>query len=77
MLSPSTDPLAFQTTRLSYPVSVSRQPSSCSKAKASGVYRGRKCSIDGEELRRLVAEGLTATQIAGRLNTLGRASTDC
>jgi hypothetical protein len=30
-------------------------------------YKGRKASIDGEELRRLVAEGLTPTQIAGRL----------
>jgi hypothetical protein len=34
---------------------------------ASGLYKGRKPSIDGQELRRLVGEGLTPTQIAGRL----------
>jgi DNA invertase Pin-like site-specific DNA recombinase len=37
------------------------------KAKANRVYKGPKASIDGQELRRLVAEGLTPTQIAGRL----------
>src|SRR4051794_24527882 len=44
-----------------------RQMEGIAKAKANGVYRGRKRSTDGEELRRLVAEGLTPTQIAGRL----------
>lgn len=34
-----------------------RQMGGIAKAKASGVYRGRKPSIDGQELRRLVAEG--------------------
>src|SRR3954447_2056250 len=36
-------------------------------AKANHVYKGRKASIGGRELRRLVAEGLTPTQIAARL----------
>jgi DNA invertase Pin-like site-specific DNA recombinase len=44
-----------------------RQMEGIAKAKANHVYKGRKASIDGEELRRLVAEGLTPTQIAGRL----------
>jgi len=34
-----------------------RQMGGIAKAKASGVYRGREPSIDGQELRRLVAEG--------------------
>jgi DNA invertase Pin-like site-specific DNA recombinase len=38
-----------------------------SKAKVDRVYKGRKASIDDQELRRLVAEGLTPTQIAARL----------
>jgi len=54
-----------------------RQMEGIAKAKASGVYRGRKPSIDGEELRRLVAEGLIPTEIAGRLNIAGRASNGC
>src|SRR3954469_14254147 len=38
-----------------------------SKAKVDRVYKGRKASINDQELRRLVAEGLTPTQIAARL----------
>src|SRR5436305_1260508 len=34
-----------------------RQMEGIAKAKASGVYKGRKPSIDGQELRRLVGEG--------------------
>jgi DNA invertase Pin-like site-specific DNA recombinase len=44
-----------------------RQMEGIAKAKASGVYKGRKPSIDDQELRRLAAEGLTPTQIAVRL----------
>jgi DNA invertase Pin-like site-specific DNA recombinase len=44
-----------------------RQREGIAKAKASGVYRGRQPSIDAQKLRRLVADGLTPTQIAGRL----------
>jgi DNA invertase Pin-like site-specific DNA recombinase len=54
-----------------------RQMEGIAKAKASGAYRGRKPSIDGQELRRLVAEGLIPTEIAGRLNIAGRASNGC
>ena len=39
------------------------------KAKAKGVYRGRKPSIDADEVRRLKEQdGLGATEIAKRLN---------
>jgi DNA invertase Pin-like site-specific DNA recombinase len=44
-----------------------RQMEGIAKAKATGVYKGRKASIDGQELRRLVAQGLTPTEIAARL----------
>lgn len=56
-----------------------RQAEGIAKAKAAGVYKGRKPSIDAEEVRRLhrpVAEGgegLGATAIAQRLG-IGRAS---
>jgi DNA invertase Pin-like site-specific DNA recombinase len=43
------------------------------KAKAAGVYRGRKPSVDAAEVKRLKAEGLGASQIAKRLK-IGRAS---
>jgi DNA invertase Pin-like site-specific DNA recombinase len=43
------------------------------KAKAAGVYRGRKPSIDQAQVEKLRAEGLGATEIAKRLN-IGRAS---
>jgi DNA invertase Pin-like site-specific DNA recombinase len=43
------------------------------KAKAAGVYRGRKPSIDQAQVEKLRADGLGATEIAKRLN-IGRAS---
>jgi DNA invertase Pin-like site-specific DNA recombinase len=50
-----------------------RQLEGIAKAKAAGVYRGRKPSVDAVEVRRLKAEGLGASQIAKRLK-IGRAS---
>jgi DNA invertase Pin-like site-specific DNA recombinase len=51
-----------------------RQLEGIQKAKAEGVYRGRKASIDPAEVRRLQdAEGLGPTEIAKRLG-IGRAS---
>jgi len=45
-----------------------RQMEGISKAKAAGVYKGRKVSINAEEIKRLRdVEGLGATQIARRL----------
>jgi DNA invertase Pin-like site-specific DNA recombinase len=50
-----------------------RQMEGIAKAKAEGVYKGRKPSIDPAQVRALVAGGLGATQIARKLN-IGRAS---
>ncbi|GAB4575989.1 MAG: recombinase family protein [Rhodothalassiaceae bacterium] len=50
-----------------------RQMEGIAKAKARGVYKGRKSSIDREAVRRLRSEGLGATAIAKRLG-IGRAS---
>ena len=50
-----------------------RQLEGIAKAKAQGVYRGRKPSIDPEEVRKLRDEGMGATAIAKRLG-IGRAS---
>jgi DNA invertase Pin-like site-specific DNA recombinase len=50
-----------------------RQLEGIAKAKAAGVYRGRKPSVDVVEVKRLKAEGLGASQIAKRLK-IGRAS---
>jgi DNA invertase Pin-like site-specific DNA recombinase len=50
-----------------------RQLEGIAKAKAEGVYRGRKRSIDQDQVERLKAEGLGATDIAKRLK-IGRAS---
>jgi DNA invertase Pin-like site-specific DNA recombinase len=50
-----------------------RQLEGIAKAKAAGVYRGRKPSVDAVEVRRLKAEGLGASQFAKRLG-IGRAS---
>jgi DNA invertase Pin-like site-specific DNA recombinase len=50
-----------------------RQLEGIAKAKAAGVYRGRKPSVDVAEVKRLKAEGLGASQIAKRLK-IGRAS---
>ena len=50
-----------------------RQFEGIAKAKAEGVYKGRKPSIDTDVVRALQAEGLGPTEIAGRLG-IGRAS---
>jgi DNA invertase Pin-like site-specific DNA recombinase len=50
-----------------------RQAEGIAKAKAAGVYKGRKASIDPEEVRKLKADGLGASEIAKRLG-IGRAS---
>jgi DNA invertase Pin-like site-specific DNA recombinase len=50
-----------------------RQMEGIAKAKAAGVYRGRKPSIDPEGVRKLRAGGLGATAIADRLG-ISRAS---
>jgi DNA invertase Pin-like site-specific DNA recombinase len=50
-----------------------RQLEGVAKAKAAGVYKGRKPSIDRAEVERLKAEGLGASAIAERLG-IARAS---
>lgn len=50
-----------------------RQMEGIAKAKAEGVYKGRKPSIDTVQVRALAAEGVGATDIARRLG-IGRAS---
>jgi DNA invertase Pin-like site-specific DNA recombinase len=50
-----------------------RQMEGIARAKAEGVYKGRKRSIDAEKIRALDAEGLGATEIANALG-IGRAS---
>lgn len=50
-----------------------RQMEGIEKAKAAGVYKGRKPSIDPEEVRRMRDEGMGATAIAKQLG-IGRAS---
>jgi len=50
-----------------------RQMEGIAKAKAKGVYKGRKPTIDVEEVRRLKAVGKGATDIAKELG-IGRAS---
>lgn len=50
-----------------------RQMEGIAKAKARGVYEGRKPTIDIEVVRRLSSEGLGATEIARRVG-IGRAS---
>jgi DNA invertase Pin-like site-specific DNA recombinase len=50
-----------------------RQLEGIAKAKAEGVYTGRKASIDANQVRTLKAEGLGAGEIAKRLG-IGRAS---
>jgi DNA invertase Pin-like site-specific DNA recombinase len=50
-----------------------RQLEGIEAAKQRGVYRGRKASIRADEVRRLKANGLGATEIAERLG-IGRAS---
>lgn len=50
-----------------------RQMEGIAKAKAGGVYKGRKPSIDAAKVRALAAEGLGPSEISRRLN-IGRAS---
>ena len=50
-----------------------RQAEGIAKAKDRGVYKGRKQSIDAEEVRRLHEEGYGASEIA-RAMDVGRAS---
>lgn len=50
-----------------------RQREGIAKAKARGVYKGRRPSIDPEEVAKLRGEGLGATEIARKLG-IGRAS---
>ena len=50
-----------------------RQMEGIAKAKAAGLYRGRKPSIDAATVRALRGEGLGPTEIAKRLK-IGRAS---
>lgn len=50
-----------------------RQMEGIAKAKAAGVYLGRKPSIEGLAIRALKADGLGATAIANQLG-IGRAS---
>jgi DNA invertase Pin-like site-specific DNA recombinase len=50
-----------------------RQLEGIAKAKAAGVYKGRKPTISGIEVKKLKDEGLGATEIAKRLG-IGRAS---
>lgn len=50
-----------------------RQREGIEKAKARGVYRGRKPSVDRERVRELYEEGLGASAIAKELG-IGRAS---
>ncbi|MGH1573135.1 recombinase family protein [Methylobacterium sp. P31] len=50
-----------------------RQMEGVAKAKAEGVYKGRKPSIDPERVKALAAQGMGATAIARELN-VARAS---
>lgn len=50
-----------------------RQIEGIAKAKAEGVYKGRKPSIDTHTVRHMRAQGLGATEIAKKLG-IGRAS---
>lgn len=50
-----------------------RQMEGIAKAKAAGVYKGRKASVPVEDVRRLKAKGLGASEIAKQLR-IGRAS---
>lgn len=50
-----------------------RQAEGIAKAKAKGVYKGRKATIDANEIASLKEQGLGASAIAKRLG-IGRAS---
>lgn len=50
-----------------------RQMEGIAKAKAAGVYKGRKPSVPVEDVRRLKAQGISPSQISRQLG-IGRAS---
>lgn len=50
-----------------------RQMEGIAKAKAAGVYKGRKPSVPVDKIRQLRAEGVSPSEIAKRLG-VGRAS---
>jgi DNA invertase Pin-like site-specific DNA recombinase len=50
-----------------------RQMEGIAKAKAAGIYKGRKRSVPVDEVRRLKAEGMSPTEIAKHLR-IGRGS---
>ena len=50
-----------------------RQMEGIAKAKAAGVYKGRRPSVPVEDVRRMKAEGVSPTEISKRLR-IGRAS---
>lgn len=50
-----------------------RQREGIDRAKANGIYKGRKPTVPVDEVRNLKAEGMAPTEIAKRLN-VGRAS---
>jgi DNA invertase Pin-like site-specific DNA recombinase len=50
-----------------------RQLEGIAKAKAQGVYKGRKASIDPARVKQLKSDGLGPTEIA-RMLKIGRAS---
>jgi len=50
-----------------------RQVEGIAKAKAAGIYEGRKPSIDAAQIRKLREDGLGASAIAKKLR-IGRAS---
>jgi DNA invertase Pin-like site-specific DNA recombinase len=50
-----------------------RQLEGIAKAKAAGIYKGRKPTVPVAEVHRLAAEGVGATEIVRRLG-IGRAS---
>src|ERR1700730_5869302 len=50
-----------------------RQLEGIAKAKAEGVYKGRRASIDASQVRAMKSQGLGATEIAKALR-IGRAS---
>lgn len=44
-----------------------RQRAGIAKAKANGVYKGRRAGLDGERVKELAAQGMTANAIANEL----------
>ena len=50
-----------------------RQAEGIAKAKAKGVYKGRKATIDAKDIAMLKSQGMGASEIARRLG-IGRAS---